>query len=851
MKTGKQLIVLMVILLMSMLLLSSSIIAFAEEGEPLTSKDIADIIQEVKDELSSENLLSAAEILADTAKNALDEVEGIVTDADLQVVLDKFGDPAEVDEDNIEDAVIVVDAAGNAVDEANTAIAAAEEAVEKANGAIELAKKALNAANAATDAANDAITAANDAEEEYQEALENSADQAAIAAAEATMIEKRATALVAQQNADKAEAAAKDVAWAAFQEAIDAYVAAIAAYETALEADTDVADAAQAKLAAENAIVTALNAQMSGDKANMYAQKVIETANNAVGYANEASTLAGELIIEANGIIAAVENYIIEEIFMKAFDDMTGTTYDDYLKAYYKGVSEVANLYGISGSAGFNTATATVEELYVEINILVEQILKYNEAAYAEYQKALALAEAAYNRALVGKPEPTSSAAIYSSDIILQVFGSTATGDGPYQGSGNSRYNGRFTDGFKSSFVDVLLAYWEENNIHQDLTDDELMQKAQEIASGKALNMGTASNAEFYKSVNTSNLVKVGDNYIYTMQWGTSEGVGLDKQQVIAVDWYVSGSPTNEVVSYIFILDGKYSENGDIKLIFTPEMYATLGANFVVKRIAYSEDFTEVMLESLKALPEYISVVPTLGNVAFDGELPPFIFGAIEGLPTPTPDPDPDPEGSIRIIKEGRGEDFEDGAFYFKIELLSESGWIEAKRVTVITEDAIGDVVVELPIGDYKVTEINEDGSLMTYYTVTYLPNSEGNVTVEEATVSEITVTNYRGYAPNTDLDPDPPGTRTIDRDPAPTTSTQTITEDSVPLANAPSFSNTPVATPEPTNTEIIEDNVPLGGLPQTGDNLTPVQLSIVLLIVSLVGMGVLVRAKRRGERAE
>lgn len=634
----------------------SGVTAFADEegsqtleGSPAISADAGSVSEEVKAELESKDLLNVAEGFAKVAEEALGAVEAIVNDEIVNDALNELTEtgPPQVDGDNIEDAANVVNAAGNAVDEANNAIAAAEKAVEAAQGAIALAEKAQNVAEAITEAANEAIAEALLAEEAYREALLNSDDKDAIEAAELKMIEKRDAAMDAQEKADKAEAEAKDAAWSALEKAIDAYVAAISEYESALEADTDAADAAQAKLAAEKAIAEALNAQLSADMATVYANAVIRAANKAVGDANTASILAGDLAGAANEIILAVEDYIVEEIFEKSFDDirdMSNATYEEYLEAYYDGVITVAKLYGIDVDAGFKDGNPTVEGFYCEINRIIGEILKYNEEAYAKYMAAQQRALDAYNRAHTGTPEPTFSEAIHCDGIILATV--SGSGDGPYQGS----YNGRFTPEFTASFEKVLLNYWEANGMYQDLTSEELKKKALEIASGKALNMGTVSSPNFYEIVNLTGQTFTKDsdgNYIYTMKWNTDQGKGLDSQQVIAVDWYTkSGDP--KVVSYIFILEGKYEKGDEIQLIFTPEMYATMGNpsynNFVVKRIAYDEPLGEIMMENLQMLPMLISVVPGLaeGTSGIEDTFA-FNFGAFKDMPGPDPGSDNDP----------------------------------------------------------------------------------------------------------------------------------------------------------------------------------------------------------------
>ncbi|MCL1816963.1 MAG: hypothetical protein FWG43_05115 [Clostridiales bacterium] len=196
----------------------------------------------------------------------------------------------------------------------------------------------------------------------------------------------------------------------------------------------------------------------------------------------------------------------------------------------------------------------------------------------------------------------------------------------------------------------------------------------------------------------------------------------------------------------------------------------------------------------------------------------------------------------ITIIKQGSGTGFVDGTFNFQIEEYIGGEWVVLNMdedISVTTVEREGEVFIELSAGTFRVTEINADAS----YTVTYTPENR-IVTVEEAEVSEITVTNHRdgGGNPNGNTG----GGR--DRDPVtPVQRPQSIPDSEVPLSESP---KSPSNIPEPNGNTIIDNDIPLGNLPQTGDSVPFLQLCFVLLGSSLVGMGLLLRTWHKKQHA-
>jgi hypothetical protein len=158
-------------------------------------------------------------------------------------------------------------------------------------------------------------------------------------------------------------------------------------------------------------------------------------------------------------------------------------------------------------------------------------------------------------------------------------------------------------------------------------------------------------------------------------------------------------------------------------------------------------------------------------------------------------------EPILTIYKKGSGNRFVNSTFYFLIEKLEDNEWVqygdELFSLTTVLREGI--LIIDVPAGTYKVTEVNADGSPMTYYTVSYSANDR-IVEITEEEGASITVTNYRNSSGGNDPDP----REQEPKDP----------KDSIIDVEDPPV---PEAEPPDNEIDILEPDVPQAKLPKTG----------------------------------
>ena len=610
-------------------------------------------------------LLEIVENARDAVEEKLDAIETIIADSNLS----NF-ENGTVTNENIGEVADLVDGASNAAQAANeasehaqTAINAAEEALEiaqeafeAAQDAIEAAQDAIETAEAAVEAANIAIQAAIEAEENFNKARNILTNATLIRMAEEEMITRREAAIATQKAAEAAiadkEAAGREV-WELLSAALDAALIAfeesITSFEKAVT-QAEIEDAARQKIEANRAMADALYAQLNAlsltaianaaiEHSNIVgamAQAVINTALETIHLAETAVESANYMIATVNKIIESVEEFIIGIISQQDgvidIRNIKDATFVDYVSFYYNFLREMALMvYGYDigpEKTAEDFKYMSVEEFNKVIDAMnkaVALILAHNATAYAEYNAMLQAIETAFKHAAAGTPEAALPSPIRTNAPITPITGGGAN-------------NHLFTTEFHPVFVNLLLTHWKDHNMHRNMSEEELLKKATDIANQGVLRRPDGTPWEMVSVVSGNNPTFKPDgngNFIFTTTWSVhpNQQPSGQCQQIIAIDWNIPGGG---VYSYVWFLEGIYTPGQEINLVFTEAMLRSIsghtfnenggrGGSIVIKRIAYQEDLDQVLLQQLQALPTTFATIPT---VPFAMEHP--SFGDIE-----------------------------------------------------------------------------------------------------------------------------------------------------------------------------------------------------------------------------
>ena len=298
--------------------------------------------------------------------------------------------------------------------------------------------------------------------------------------------------------------------------------------------------------------------------------------------------------------------------------------------------------------------------------------------------------------------------------------------------------------------------------------------------------------------------VRVGDLFTYTIKAANNGSEESVWEEVIITDALAAG------LEYIRYVDGY----GDIIEYDPDEHVVTINFGNIAGGEKKEAKFT-VKVTNAYAVGDLVenSVRSDAGENEVEDPNPPIVIG-----------------DGIRITKRGA-----DGIFYFRIEEQIEGVWTRLDMNLVPVDTRISpSPLIELPLGIYRVTEVNRDDSPMTYYTVNYsFANGIVNV-VEEGVIYDITVTNIRNTGGG-DRDRDTGSGGDRDRDSGSSGSTNPSVTPPTVIPEPPT-TNIPDTTP-PLAEQIPDAMPPLGVLPQTGDSGVPLLL-YVLFALSCLGMG-------------
>ena len=205
----------------------------------------------------------------------------------------------------------------------------------------------------------------------------------------------------------------------------------------------------------------------------------------------------------------------------------------------------------------------------------------------------------------------------------------------------------------------------------------------------------------------------------------------------------------------------------------------------------------------------------------------------------------------LTINKVGSGAGFTNGTFYFLVERRGyneqqEEVWTPVPNgdeplFSVTTTNGKGSITIDVPAGLYRVTEVNANGTEMSYYTVEYShPDQDGKHGIVEVlewvknSATSITVTNTRGGSGGGGGNDRPPtgggGGGTV------------IDDDNVPTTDIPEPKKDPEDIPE---VIVPPVDVPLGEIPQTGDKgVSPILLA--LFCAAITGMNTTIQLARK-----
>jgi len=182
-----------------------------------------------------------------------------------------------------------------------------------------------------------------------------------------------------------------------------------------------------------------------------------------------------------------------------------------------------------------------------------------------------------------------------------------------------------FTNEFHPVFVNLLLAHWQNHNMHRTMSERELLQKAMDIADQGVLRRPDNTPWEMVSVVGGDNPTFRPDgngNFIFTTRWNVhfDQQPSGQCQQIIAIDWNIPGGGVH---SYVWFLEGIYAPGQEINLIFTEAMLRSIsgytfnanggrGGSIVIKRIAYQENLDQVLLQQFQMLPTTFATIPTV-----------------------------------------------------------------------------------------------------------------------------------------------------------------------------------------------------------------------------------------------